>query len=182
MGGPGSGRYKTIGPRLSQVKPVPPCGTPAMYQRHRKNGENCDLCRRAASKAAAARSVGKGIARQLNSKNSRKKMRQMVIDEKLKRSVCMDCLLVVTLDNRYIFDFDHRDPLEKLFSISSMYKGVSCESLMREMDKCDLVCSNCHRHRTQKQFRTKVLTGFAMRPEVKQPSLFDCEVICLPYS
>lgn len=182
MGGPGSGRYKTIGPRLSQVRPLPPCGTPAMYQRHRKNGENCDLCRRAASKAAAARSVRKRVFSQKSSIDARLKMRQVVIDEKLKRSVCMDCLLVVTLDNRYIFDFDHRDPLQKLFSISKMYKGVSYAGLMNEMDKCDLVCANCHRHRTQKQFRTKVLTGFAMRSEVKQPTLFDCEDICLPYS
>ena len=180
MGGPGSGPRKRIGPKMSQV--MPPCGTSAMYQRHRKNGEDCTICRRANTKVSQDRQIRKGIARQLNSKNNGKKMRQMVIDEKLKRSVCMDCLLVVTLDNRYIFDFDHRDPLEKLFSISSMYKGVSCESLMREMDKCDLVCSNCHRHRTQKQFRTKVLTGFAMRPEVKQPTLFDREDICLPYS
>lgn len=84
--------------------------------------------------------------------------------------------MVVTVDITYVFDFDHRDPSEKLFAISTNYKGVSVASLIKEMNKCDLVCANCHRHRTQKQFRTKVLTGFALRLEVKQPTLFENEV------
>ena len=175
MGGKGSGRYKTIGPRLSQVRPLPPCGTTAMYQRHRKNGEDCELCRRAASKASAARSVNRVVLSRKHSVNQSLKMRQMVKDEKLKRSCCMDCLMVVTVDITYVFDFDHRDPSEKLFAISTQYKGVSYASLYKEMDKCDLVCANCHRHRTQKQFRTKVLTGFAIRPETKQLTLFESQ-------
>tara|TARA_R110000868_G_scaffold140018_1_gene355295 strand:- start:9 stop:539 length:531 start_codon:yes stop_codon:yes gene_type:complete len=173
MGGPGSGRQKTIGPRLNQVRFIPPCGTPAMYQRHRKKGENCELCRRAASKAAAARSTRVLVNRQKNSIDIRMKMRQVIIDEKIKRSACMDCFMPVTVDITYVFDFDHRDPLEKLFTISKMYKGVSYASLYKEMDKCDLVCANCHRHRTQRQFRTKVLTGFSLRPETKQLTLFE---------
>jgi hypothetical protein len=176
MGGPGSGRYKTIGPRLSQVRALPPCGTSAMYQRHRKNGEDCELCRRAASKASAARDTRVRNQSKINSVNNRMIMRQIVKQEKLKRSCCMDCFMPVTVDNTYVFDFDHRDPSEKLFAISSNYKGVSYAGLNAEMDKCDLVCANCHRHRTQKQFSTKVLTGFAMKIVVKQPTLFEDEV------
>ena len=176
MGGPGSGRYKTIGPRLSQVRALPPCGTYAMYQRHRKNGEDCTICRHAASRIRAEKRARQQPARHKSSINQSLKMRQMVKDEKLKRSCCMDCLMVVTVDITYVFDFDHRDPSEKLFAISTNYKGVSVASLIKEMNKCDLVCANCHRHRTQKQFPTKVLTGFALRLEVKQPTLFENEV------
>jgi len=175
MGGKGSGRQKTIGPRLSQVRALPSCGTSAMYQRHRKNGENCELCRRAASKDAAARDTRVRNQSKRSSVDTRMKMRQVVIQEKLRRSCCMDCFMPITVDNTYVFDFDHRDPLQKLFSISTMYKGVSYASLNAEMDKCDLVCANCHRHRTQKQFRTKVLTGFAIRPETKQLTLFESQ-------
>jgi len=175
MGGKGSGRQKTIGPRLSQVRPLPPCGTSAMYQRHRKKGEDCTLCRHAYAKIAANRRIAQGLSSQRNSVDVRMKMRQIVKDEKLKRFNCMDCFMLVTVDNTYVFDFDHRDPLQKLFSISTMYKGVSYASLNAEMDKCDLVCANCHRHRTQKQFRTKVLTGFAIRPETKQLTLFESQ-------
>lgn len=48
------------------------------------------------------------------------------------------------------YDFDHREPEEKLFTISYAASNgrVSMEELEKEADKCDLVCSNCHRIRT----------------------------------
>ena len=47
-------------------------------------------------------------------------------------------------------EFHHRDPSKKDFSISG--KTWSYEKLQAEVDKCDLVCSNCHRelHNEQK--------------------------------
>jgi hypothetical protein len=49
------------------------------------------------------------------------------------------------------YDFDHRIPSEKSFTISeaSASGKISIEDLMKEVDKCDLVCANCHRIRTQ---------------------------------
>lgn len=52
----------------------------------------------------------------------------------------------------YIMDFDHVRG-EKLFEISKAVNGggkkcrVGKEKLLAEMDKCDVVCSNCHRER-----------------------------------
>ena len=45
-----------------------------------------------------------------------------------------------------IYDFDHRDPALKEFKISgrAIYRW---KELKRELDKCDLRCSNCHRLR-----------------------------------
>lgn len=42
-------------------------------------------------------------------------------------------------------DFHHRDPSQKDFSIGA--KGItrSFESMKAELDKCLLLCSNCHR-------------------------------------
>lgn len=45
------------------------------------------------------------------------------------------------------YDFDHRLPAEKAFTISSKM-GRPLSELMLEADKCDLVCANCHRIRT----------------------------------
>ena len=38
--------------------------------------------------------------------------------------------------------FHHKDPMEKDFNVSA--KGYSYERLKKEVDKCVLVCSNCH--------------------------------------
>lgn len=47
-------------------------------------------------------------------------------------------------------EFHHKDPSEKDFSISQMiswkgYTSKSKELMKKELDKCALLCSNCHR-------------------------------------
>ena len=41
------------------------------------------------------------------------------------------------------FDFHHIDPLEKDFSISE--RMTSWDAIVRELDKCVLLCCRCHR-------------------------------------
>lgn len=51
----------------------------------------------------------------------------------------------------FVMDYDHRDPSKKIYSISSMRsRRFSVENIQKEIDKCDLVCANCHRVRTHK--------------------------------
>lgn len=45
----------------------------------------------------------------------------------------------------YVMDFHHRDPEDKLFSIAWGVSRVSRARLAAEIDKCDLLCANCHR-------------------------------------
>lgn len=40
-------------------------------------------------------------------------------------------------------EFHHLDPLEKDFSISS--RMTSWKAIVKELDKCVLLCANCHR-------------------------------------
>jgi len=43
-------------------------------------------------------------------------------------------------------DFHHRDPSEKDYLVSKMWKdGVSFKTIMMEIEKCDILCANCHR-------------------------------------
>lgn len=42
-----------------------------------------------------------------------------------------------------VFDFHHLDPKQKDFSISNSSK--SWEKISKELDKCILLCANCHR-------------------------------------
>ena len=43
-------------------------------------------------------------------------------------------------------DFDHREGEVKEFDIS--HASRSRDAILNEMAKCDVVCANCHRHRT----------------------------------
>lgn len=42
-------------------------------------------------------------------------------------------------------DFHHKNTSEKEFNVSSMKSFISFESLLKEINKCIVVCSNCHR-------------------------------------
>lgn len=42
-------------------------------------------------------------------------------------------------------DFHHVDPTQKDFNISQYYKKDFTDELKAELDKCILICANCHR-------------------------------------
>lgn len=53
-----------------------------------------------------------------------------------------------TTDLVEVFEFHHRDPILKEFSISNKEYNVFyelSEALKLELDKCDLMCPTCHR-------------------------------------
>ena len=48
-------------------------------------------------------------------------------------------------DDARALDFHHRDPKEKEFTIGRVGWNVSRERLSAEIEKCDVLCANCHR-------------------------------------
>lgn len=55
----------------------------------------------------------------------------------------------------YVMDFDHVFG-EKYMEISLMVSNLnSKEKILAEIDKCQLVCSNCHRERTFKELASE---------------------------
>lgn len=74
----------------------------------------------------------------------RKQELQKSLAEIKERSGCIDC------GGRYpyyLLDFDHVRGT-KVASISSMLDYYSVEDIFKEIDKCEVVCANCHRART----------------------------------
>ena len=53
----------------------------------------------------------------------------------------------------YVMDYDHRDGETKLCNVSALHarRRVSMRTLLAEIAKCDVVCANCHRERTQRR-------------------------------
>ncbi|QEG13553.1 hypothetical protein MARVELLAND_22 [Bacillus phage vB_BspM_MarvelLand] len=69
--------------------------------------------------------------------------------EYLKTHPCIVC----SESDIVVLDFDHRDPKEKDNNVSTMIQQLLPWDLIKEeIDKCDVLCANCHRRRTAKQF------------------------------
>lgn len=54
--------------------------------------------------------------------------------------------------NHVAMDFDHRE--NKKFTISNNMT-LNIEKILKEINKCDVVCSNCHRVRTHNRITSK---------------------------
>ena len=64
----------------------------------------------------------------------------------LKGGKCARCGIEFDGTNSAIFDFHHSNPEEKEIQLNKAgLKRYGMERILRELKKCDLVCSNCHR-------------------------------------
>jgi hypothetical protein len=71
------------------------------------------------------------------------------LHEYLSSQQCADC----GIRDLASLEFDHRDPALKLKDVSNMVqKGFAWATILSEIGKCDVVCANCHRRRTARQF------------------------------
>ena len=65
----------------------------------------------------------------------------------LRDRACMDC---GERPPRHVMQFDHRDPNQKKFLVANSWCR-SDSAIVNEALKCDIVCPNCHRHRSFKE-------------------------------
>ena len=72
----------------------------------------------------------------------RRNEHQEIINE-FKRQPCVDCGQIYP---PYVMDFHHVRG-KKSFQIGGSLH-LALDKLLREIDKCDIICSNCHRERT----------------------------------
>ena len=63
-----------------------------------------------------------------------------------KGSECVDCHLKYPDEPYVIFDFHHTNPENKDVDWGKL-RLKSPKKIYEELDKCDLLCSNCHRKR-----------------------------------
>lgn len=74
-------------------------------------------------------------------------------------SGCVDC----GETNVVVLEFDHIDPSGKEYNVADLLRrSGSAEKLIKEIEKCQVRCANCHRIRTEKQrpsWRTSLSNG-----------------------
>ena len=73
-----------------------------------------------------------------------------------KGGCCSECGFVANEETIAAFDFHHLDPSEKEYTPSDMLM-LKKEKVFQELDKCVLLCSNCHRIFHHRQYRAKLL-------------------------
>ena len=86
----------------------------------------------------------------------------------LRRQPCQDCGGTFP---PWVMDFDHREPTKKSFNVTSGRAMLMSRSrLMSEVEKCDIVCANCHAGRTYRSLvaRDRRMTGSSRRLEEKR--------------
>ena len=77
----------------------------------------------------------------------RREIREKLL-QYLKEHPCEQC----SEDDPVVLDFDHKDPSQKSFTISSAARlGKSWKQILAEIKKCQVLCANCHRRRSAKQ-------------------------------
>ena len=83
-------------------------------------------------------------------KANRYKYKFVSLVRELKNKPCTDCKIQYPY---YVMDFDHKS--NKKFSIANALHAKSQTEVMKEIEKCDVVCANCHRERTHKRLLRK---------------------------
>lgn len=87
------------------------------------------------------------LKRSRKSTKANRERNQKFVREIKESNPCKDCGIKYP---HYVMDFDHLD--NKLDCVANMVgSSLSLETIQKEIDKCDLVCSNCHRTRTWKR-------------------------------
>ncbi len=82
---------------------------------------------------------------QIREQNARK------IFEYLMKHPCLSC----GESDPIVLEFDHRDSFDKTENISNLINHSSWKRIESEIQKCDVLCANCHRRKSAAQFNYK---------------------------
>lgn len=107
----------------------------------------CKSCHQNYSKTHYANNHDAYIAKsKKNGKKQYAKNRELIIQH-LKSHSCVDC----GESDIAVLQFDHRNREDKHAPVSRL-GHCSLSKLMKEIEKCDIRCANCHMRRTGNQF------------------------------
>lgn len=108
-------------------------------------GSWCKKCYKAANKLHYERNKGEYIDRANHSRLRYRRVNLENLYNFFKEHPCIDC----GENDPRILEFDHQG--EKLFNISRKINCLNWESLLKEINKCEVRCANCHRKKTLKE-------------------------------
>lgn len=90
---------------------------------------------------------------------------QMDLLNRIRELPCSDCLQSFPT---CAMEFDHRDGTTKVGMLSRMAGHVKIATLLEEVAKCDIVCTNCHRDRSYQRRTQRGCSTVVMHLPSKQ--------------
>jgi len=86
-----------------------------------------------------------GYCKKCSNKYHTKRVKEVKLKMiKYKGSKCIECKLNIKDSHYSVFDFHHINPIEKDINFNRI-KFQKWDKIKLEIDKCELLCSNCHR-------------------------------------
>jgi hypothetical protein len=98
------------------------CGLEQGLDQFRHNDRTCKSCR----------------AKQ---KRDRKQRYKQQLKDYKKSLCCSKC----GINDHRVLEFHHKDPVTKEATVASLIKDRSFKSVLKEIEKCVVLCANCHR-------------------------------------
>jgi hypothetical protein len=89
-----------------------------------------------------------------NHSESRSKLREQNARKVFEYLATHPCLICGECDP-IVLEFDHRVRSDKIESVSMLIRNSSWKRIELEIQKCDVLCANCHRRKTAAQFKYK---------------------------
>lgn len=109
---------------------------------------SCKLCKKAAFKVWYEQNKDSHIKSVSSNTKARSLTNRKQLWKYLDDKACVDC----GETDPVVLDFDHVRG-KKRHNVSLMaHAGYAWDTILKEIAKCDIRCSNCHRKRTTKQF------------------------------
>ena len=112
--------------------------------------KRCEYCKRLypVNYFGVALTTSEKVYRRRKCRNCYRTTKQVLIrryykwlSEYKKQRGCSKCKVT---DPR-ILDFHHKNDKNKLFTVGGFRRSVGFARIKKEVDKCDVVCANCHR-------------------------------------
>lgn len=122
--------------------------TSEFYKHHRKGFQsNCIECRNSYNREHYRANKAKYMSRAKASKRKYLTELRVYLRSYLTENPCVVC----GESDIVVLEFDHIDPSTKSFCIAqATRRGLPLAKVKSEIDKCQILCANCHKRKTAK--------------------------------
>ncbi len=128
------------------MKTCSTCKTSKPEEEFAKRTSKCKPCHRAYTRQHYQDNKVAYLEKAQRHGAAQKARNQAVILNHLATHPCVDC----GESDYEVLEFDHVDPTAKLGNVGNMIKS-STQTLLSEIAKCEVRCSNCHVRKTRRQ-------------------------------